>query len=126
MKTDKHRLEQIAKFGNELLEVIREDAITKDDILSNKRIQWLITTPLFNIGEQANCLSAEFVDNHWEMGWNRIAGLRHRLVHNYEGTNWEIIAEVVFEKLPILIEQTQAILNQLYEEENCLDKCDPK
>ena len=39
-----------------------------------------------------------------------IAGLRHRLVHDYEGTNWNIIAEVVFEEIPKLIEQARILL----------------
>ena len=39
-----------------------------------------------------------------------IAGLRHRLVHDYDGTNWNIIAEVVFEELPILIMQLRFCL----------------
>ena len=40
-----------------------------------------------------------------------IAGLRHRLVHDYDGTNWNIIAEVVFEELPVLVEQIGALLS---------------
>ena len=32
-----------------------------------------------------------------------ISGLRHRLVHDYDGTNWSIISDVVFEELPELI-----------------------
>ena len=39
------------------------------------------------------------------------AGLRHRLVHDYDGTNWNIIAEVVFEELPVLVEQIGALLS---------------
>ena len=39
-----------------------------------------------------------------------IAGLRHRLVHNYDGTNWNIIADVVFEELPVLAEQIRKLL----------------
>ena len=31
-----------------------------------------------------------------------ISGLRHRLVHDYEGTNWQMIVEVVFEDIPAL------------------------
>ena len=41
-----------------------------------------------------------------------IAGLRHRLVHDYDGTNWNIIADVVFEELPILIEQLRLRLTE--------------
>ena len=41
-----------------------------------------------------------------------IAGLRHRLVHDYDGTNWNIIAEVVFEELPVLLEQLKELLTE--------------
>lgn len=36
-----------------------------------------------------------------------IVGLRHRLVHDYDGTNWNIIVEVVFEEIPALIGQIE-------------------
>lgn len=39
-----------------------------------------------------------------------IAGLRHRLIHDYEGTNWNIIADVVFEELPDLIKQLEELI----------------
>ena len=41
-----------------------------------------------------------------------IAGLRHRLVHDYDGINWNIISDVVFEELPILIEQLRLRLTE--------------
>lgn len=37
----------------------------------------------------------------------RISGLRHRLIHDYDGTNWNIIVDVVFEELPVLIAQLE-------------------
>ncbi len=39
-----------------------------------------------------------------------IAGLRYRLIHDYEGTNWNIIADVVFEELPDLIKQLEELI----------------
>jgi uncharacterized protein with HEPN domain len=39
-----------------------------------------------------------------------ISGLRHRLVHDYDGTNWNIIADVVFEELPDLMKQLDELL----------------
>ena len=40
-----------------------------------------------------------------------IAGVRPRLVHDYDGTNWNIIADVVLDELPILIDQLKEILD---------------
>ena len=42
---------------------------------------------------------------HNEIPWSMISGLRHRLVHDYDGTNWNIIADVVFDELPVLVKQ---------------------
>ena len=41
-----------------------------------------------------------------------ISGLRHRLVHDYEGTNWQMIVEVVFEDLPALLVQLEKLVNK--------------
>ena len=110
MKTDSYRLERISEMGHALLGVIREDGITADSLSSDYRQQWLVTTPLFNIGEQVNCLSEEFIEAHPDQPWSSIAGLRHRLVHHYEGTNWNLIADVLLNELDSFIEQVDIIL----------------
>ena len=58
-----------------------------------------VTTPLYNIGEQVYQLSNELKQAHTEQPWNMVAGLRHRLVHDYDGINWSIIVEVLFQDM---------------------------
>ena len=41
-----------------------------------------------------------------------ISGLRHRLVHDYEGINWQMIVEVVFEDIPALLVQLEKLVNK--------------
>lgn len=41
-----------------------------------------------------------------------ISGLRHRLVHDYEGTNWQMIVEVVFEDIPTLLVQLEKLVSK--------------
>ena len=53
-------------------------------------------------------MSDEYKKTHGEIPWSMVSELRHRLVHDYDGTNWNIIVEVVFEELPILIEEENA------------------
>ena len=101
--TDQQRLEKIYDNATKLHNYIIENNITKDQLLREETLQWLVTTPLYNIGEHAYNLSDECKENHHEILWNLMAGLRHRLVHDYDGTNWNIIADVVFEDLPELI-----------------------
>ena len=58
MRNDAYRLQRIAEVGNQLLSVIESRGITRELLLDDIETQWLVTTPLFNIGEQANCVSA--------------------------------------------------------------------
>ena len=81
-------------------------------MLKELSLQWLVTTPLYNIGEHVYNLSKDYKEEYHEIQWTMIAGLRHRLVHDYDGTNWNIIADVVFDELPILITQLKEILDK--------------
>ena len=67
-------------------------------------------TPLYNIGEQVYQLSPEFKASYPEQPWNMVAGLRHRLVHDYDGINWSIIVEVLFEDMEPFVTAVNAIL----------------
>lgn len=40
-------------------------------------------------------------------------GLRHRLVHDYDGINWSIIVEVVFEDMEPFVEEVRKILFEI-------------
>lgn len=73
-------------------------------------LRWLVTTPLYNIGEHVYNLSNEYKQVHSEIPWSMISGLRHRLVHDYDGTNWNIIADVVLEELPVLVKKLQKLV----------------
>ena len=108
--SDEQRIQKIYENAEKLLNYIREHEITRDALLNDYALQWLVTTPLYNIGEHVYYLSAEYKESHPEIEWFMIAGLRHRLVHDYDGTNWNIIAEVVFKELPVLIEQIRKLM----------------
>lgn len=108
--SDAQRMEKIYDNAVNLWNYVREHNITKEDLLTSMPLQWLVTTPLHNIGEHVYGLSKAYKDAHPQIPWLMIAGLRHRLVHDYEGTNWNIIADVVFEELPALIEELKKII----------------
>lgn len=107
--SDRQRIQKIYEYAEKLNNYINEHEITKEKLLGDIGLQWLVTTPLYNIGEHVYYLSDEYKEKHGEIVWAMISGLRHRLVHDYEGTNWNIIADVVFDELPQLIEQLKRI-----------------
>lgn len=107
--SDGERIKKIYENAVKLHEYITKNNIKRENLLTEIPLQWLVTTPLYNIGEHVYYLSDEYKEAHNEIPWSMISGLRHRLVHNYDGTNWNIIVEVVFEELPVQIEELQKL-----------------
>lgn len=108
--SDKQRIQKIYEYAEKLLTHIKENNITKEKLLNDYALQWLVTTPLYNIGEQVYALSDEYKAAHNNIPWSMISGLRHRLVHDYDGTNWNIITDVVFDELPMLLKQLEMLI----------------
>jgi len=103
--TDKQRLEKIMNTGEKLLDYLEGNQIQKEQLLNDYALQWLVTTPLYNIGEHVYNLSNELKTKYENIPWVRISGLRHRLVHNYDDVNWNIIVDSVYDDLPQFLNQ---------------------
>ena len=108
--SDQQRVNKIYEYARKLTQYVRDNNITREALLTDFSLQWLVTTPLYNIGEHAYNLSAEYKSEHADVPWTIISGLRHRLVHDYDGTNWEMIVEVVFEDIPALLLQLENLV----------------
>ena len=108
--TDQQRLQKILTICEQLENFLSENEVTEEMVESNYSLQWTVTTPLYNIGEQVYNLSKEFKELYPDIPWMRISGIRHRLVHDIEGTNWKIICQVLFTDIPAFKEQLKAIL----------------
>ena len=109
--SDQQRVQRIYDNAVKLYGYIMDNQVKKEDLLKKTALQWLVTTPLYNIGEHAYNLSKDYKKAHQDIQWAMIAGVRHRLVHEYDGTNWNIIADVVFDELPILIDQLKVLID---------------
>ena len=62
------------------------------------------------IGEAASRVSAVFQDQHPEIPWVDIIGMRHRLVHDYRGVNRDIVWSTVQDALPQLIATLEGLV----------------
>lgn len=109
-KTDAERIKKIISVWQALQNQIKEHSITKENLLNDEFLQWAVTTPLYNIGEQVYKISDEMKQQHPEIIWSIVAGLRHRLVHDYEGINWSIIVEVVFDDMNDFVESIKKLI----------------
>lgn len=98
-KSDNERIKKIIDIWSSLQLQIKEHSITKENLLNDEFLQWAVTTPLYNIGEQVYKISDDTKKQYPDIIWSIVAGLRHRLVHDYEGINWSIIVEVIFDEM---------------------------
>lgn len=107
--SDAQRMEKIRSYTDKLLDYVKSNSLTRESILSDETVRWTLTTPLYNIGEHAYNLSKEFKNLNDDIPWSKISGLRHRLVHDYEDTNWTIICDIVFDVLPEFKKQLESL-----------------
>ena len=56
--SDNDRLIKILEKGRELQKYLQDNSVTSDDLINTVSLQWLVTTPLYNIGECV-CLATE-------------------------------------------------------------------
>lgn len=109
-KFDTERIKKIISTWQALQNQIKEHSITKEQLLHDEFLQWAVTTPLYNIGEQVYKISDEMKQQQPEIIWSVVAGLRHRLVHDYDGINWSIIVEVIFEEMDGFVESIKNLI----------------
>jgi uncharacterized protein with HEPN domain len=70
-------------------------ALEKNEFLADSKLVEACVFNLLQMGELAWRLADEFRNAHPEIPWIKIRGLRHRIVHDYEGVDLEIIWDIV-------------------------------
>ena len=62
------------------------------------------------IGEAARQVSPEFRQEHPEIPWAEIIGMRHKLVHDYLEVDLTEVWRVVQDDIPLLITQVESLI----------------
>lgn len=112
-KSDLERLKKMIETWETLRAQMTSRGIDREVLLHDSFTQWAVTTPLYNIGEQVYYLSPELKAAHPEIPWNLVAGLRHRLVHDYDGINWTLIVEVIETEMDPFIRSVKEVCSEL-------------
>ncbi|MBK5958929.1 hypothetical protein CCR97_12020 [Rhodoplanes elegans] len=80
------------------------------DFLASRLHQYAVIRSLEIVGEAAGKVSAATCNQHPEVPWREMIGMRHRLIHGYAEVRLDLVWFVVRERLPALIITLDAIL----------------
>jgi len=65
------------------------------------------------VGEATKCLPDELKEEHPEIQWKRMAGMRDRLIHAYFGVDYKLVWEAIKAEVPSMKLKLQEILTEL-------------
>lgn len=85
---------------------------SRSELDTNRMLSLSLVRLLEVIGEAAHGVSSTFRENHPEMAWKQMSGMRNRLIHGYYDINLDIVWKTVTEDLPVLIQQIEKALEK--------------
>lgn len=87
-------------------------SLEKDNFLSDETLTRAVVRSLEIIGEANKKLPPDFKSKHPQIEWKKIAGTRDVLIHDYFGIDWDIVWDIITNKLPDLLFQIDNILTK--------------
>ncbi len=65
------------------------------------------------IGEAVKNISQEFKEHHSSIEWKKISGMRDRLIHGYMEVDYDLLWDVICNKIPKLHNDIQQIIKSI-------------
>jgi len=84
--------------------------LTFDAFSSDETFQRAFVRSLEIIGEATKKLPLDFRAEYPDVEWRSMAGMRDRLIHDYFGVDYEIVWDVVRNRIPALHRQVSFLL----------------
>lgn len=108
LKSDLIRLRHIFDAAKEAVALASDNS--RQDFKSNRTLCLSLIYLIANIGEAVRYISYTFRESHPEIPWNKMIGMRNRLIHGYFNVNLDTVWETVNEDLPQLIVQIEKLM----------------
>ena len=84
---------------------------TRSDFDRDEALSLALTHLVQVIGEAARKVSTRFREEHPDVPWTAIVGLRHRVVHDYLNVDEDVVWDVVTGDLERLVVQLERIVS---------------
>jgi uncharacterized protein with HEPN domain len=101
MSRDDATVLDIVLAGRHAMEFVA--GMSKDAFLGDHKTQSAVQHKLLVLGEAVKRLSAGYRDQHPEVPWREIAGLRDKLIHGYDNVDLHEVWRIVTAEIPPLL-----------------------
>jgi len=81
-----------------------------ENLMKDETLKRAFLRSLEIIGEVTKNIAMDFREDHSDIKWKELAGLRDKLIHEYFGVKWEIVWDVIENISPKLKRQFENIL----------------
>jgi uncharacterized protein with HEPN domain len=87
--------------------------VERDEFLGDETLKRAFVRSIEIIGEAAKHVRDDFRAAHSDIEWRAMAGMRDRLIHGYFGVDYELVWDVVVNKVPELHEKLEQLVAEL-------------
>jgi uncharacterized protein with HEPN domain len=114
-KTVKHYLQDLKDYTERILEDMRD--LSEERFMRDQLTQDAMLRRIEVIGEIAKRFPVVYKERYPNTEWRKVAGVRDRIAHDYDGIDLKIVWNIIVKEIPKLQEQ---VIMMLREEENHL------
>lgn len=84
--------------------------LSEAEFLTSKLVQSAVLREIQVIGEAARLVTPEGQEQHTQIEWRKIAGMRNRIIHAYFEVRLDVVWDVVQNDIPALIAHLTALI----------------
>ena len=110
MLRDQATLLDIVRFAEEILDLTK--GMNEIIFASSRSTQLAVLYEIAVLGEAVKRLSSEFREEYPEILWKEIAGMRDKVIHQYDRVKIPVVWQVVIVDIPVLLAQLKPLLPQ--------------
>ena len=84
---------------------------SENEVLSDEVLCRALVRSLEIIGEAAKKIDEEFKSDYSQIEWKKMAGTRDKLIHHYFGIDYDIVYDIVENKIPDMADFLREIIS---------------